>query len=133
MMKKLMIVTTFSILLFIFMGCSMSKEENDLSMNSGESFAHISHLLGSIKAIREESLVVNTLTEISSTQTSDNLDIPEGSEIYIFIPFKDIRDDVFKRVKMNEKLKISYSNIAITNGVYTLTIIDGSQITKELK
>ncbi|WP_339099694.1 hypothetical protein [Candidatus Enterococcus lemimoniae] len=100
-------------------------------MKSGESFAHIRHLIGTITAIREESLIVNTATEISSKQTSDDLDIPKGSEIYIFIPFKEIREDVLKKVKTNEKVRISYSNIAITNGVYTLTIVEDSQITKE--
>lgn len=130
-MKNLSIVTTVLILLIIFMGCSKNTEENDASMKSGESFAHIRHLIGTITAIREESLIVNTATEISSTQTSDDLDIPKGSEIYIFIPFKDTREDILKRVKMNEKVRISYSNIAITNGVYTLTIVEDSQITKE--
>lgn len=130
-MKKLSIVTTVLILLIIFMGCSNNAEENDASMKSGESFAHIRHLIGTITAIREESLIVNTATEISSTQTSDDPDIPKGSEIYIFIPFKDTREDILKRIKMNEKVRISYSNIAITNGVYTLTIVEDSQITKE--
>lgn len=115
----------------IFVGCSKNKEESNLHMSSGDSSAHINNLIGKIKDIKKESFIVTTIKESSSTQSSDNLDIPVGTDIYVFIPFENLQKEIFGRIKENEKIRISYTNVSITNGIYTLTIVDGSQIEQE--
>lgn len=127
-MRLLKIIILFLVLCFITVGCVNKKEEENLNDSSGENSAHINHLIGYVKEIRSESFVITTIEEASSTQNSDSLDIPRSSKLYVFIPFEDTYEEIQSKIGIGDKIQVSYTNIAITNGIYTLTMIDSSQL-----
>lgn len=123
-MKHTYIFLSVLILIF-FTGCVNNKKDESMNFENSNNTNYIE---GIVKEITDESFIIELVQDASLSKDISDKEISKYSYVYVFVPFKEVRDKIYPQLKVNDRVSIGYSNISVTSGVYVLTLIESSQL-----
>lgn len=106
------------------------KTKSFFNRNESVGNSHLEYLYGVIKEIRDESIVISLTSSVSE---SDDLMPKFGDRVYLFVPLKEVQDELLNAYEEGENVCISVydsNSIHTSNGLYSVVIMDSGQLSK---
>ncbi|WP_321388009.1 hypothetical protein [uncultured Enterococcus sp.] len=119
--KPLLIIALLAILVLCTSVLSIKKRTGN---------SHLEYLYGYIKDVRSESIII-VLTR--SFSESNDLTPRQGDEVYLFIPLKEVQEELLNSYEKGGNVRISVydsNSIHNSNGLYSVVIMNSDQISK---
>lgn len=134
MKKKLAAIIVLLIVGIIGIGIlfvNNKRTGDSIKMNGGVGNSRLEYLYGVIEETRSESIVVSLTSPVSE---SDDFMPKQGDKVYLFIPEKEVQEEVLNAYAKKDNIEISVydlNSIHFTNGLYSIVIMDSSQVRKQ--
>lgn len=96
---------------------------------NAEGSAHLTYIQCTVKDVRDESVVVRVLKEITDEEFYPKV----GENIYLFIPLESMQHDILANFSEGDDVSVSLNDldtIHMDNGLYSIVIMNSSQINK---
>lgn len=133
MKKKLTVVfamLTVGIISLSILFLNNKRTGDSIKMNEGVGNSRLEYLYGVIEETRSESIVVSLTSPVSE---SDDFMPKQGDLVYLFIPEKEVQEEVLNAYAKKDNIEISVydlNSIHFTNGLYSIVIMDSGQVRK---